>query len=90
MSNDDIQILPFYLVADVSYSMNEDAKIDTLNTLLPQLRDELVRAEMIPLLIRSIVNSSLAVAEGGPDTGAAAQAMASTLANADGFDVELD
>jgi len=47
-------------------------------------------AEMIPLLIRSIVNSSLAAADGGDDSGAAAQAMASTLANADGFDVELD
>ena len=47
-------------------------------------------AEMIPLLIRSIVNSSLAAADGGDDSGAAAKAMASTLANADGFDVELD
>jgi uncharacterized protein YegL len=245
MSNDDIQILPFYLVADASYSMSQDGKIDTLNGLLPQLRDELVRnpvvgdmvrfglldfsddatvvlpltdirsvevlpvletrggtsfaaaftllkqqiesdyaqlnadgftikrttavflsdgaptdddatwqsayaeltefdaeahtgfrlfpnlipigigdaqrdvlaqlrhrkegnaampalfmqdggnpakaiAEMIPLLIRSIVNSSLAAADGGDDSGAAAKAMASTLANADGFDVELD
>lgn len=245
MSDDGIQILPFYLVADVSYSMTQDGKIDTLNDLLPQLRDELVRnpvvgdmvrfglidfsddagvvmpltdiravevlpmlqtrggtsyaaafhalrtqieqdyaqlkadgfsikrttavflsdgaptdddaswraaydelthwdgethagfrlfpnfipigigdadrsilselrhrkegdaampalfmadggnpakaiAELIPLLIRSIVNSSLAAAEGGSDSGAAAKAMASTLANADGFDVELD
>ncbi len=245
MANDDIQILPFYLVADASYSMAADGKIDTLNGLLPQLRDELVRnpvvgdmvrfglidfsddatvvlpltdirsvevlpileprggtsfaaafgllkqqiesdyaqlnadgftikrttavflsdgaptddepaweaayealtswdpethtgfrlfpnfipigigdaqrdilsglrhrkegngampalfmqdggnpakaiAEMIPLLIRSIVNSSLAAADGADDSGAAAQAMASTLANADGFDVELD
>ena len=245
MSNDDIQILPFYLVADASYSMSQDGKLDTLNGLLPQLRDELVRnpvvgdmvrfglldfaddatvvlpltdirsievlptleprgstsfaaafgllrqqieadyaqlnadgftikrttavflsdgaptddevvwrqaydeltvfdaethtgfrlfpnlipigigdaerevlsslrhrkegnaampalfmqdggnpakaiAEMIPLLIRSIVNSSLAAADGGDDSGAAAKAMASTLANADGFDVELD
>jgi uncharacterized protein YegL len=47
-------------------------------------------AELIPLLIRSIVNSSLAQADGGDDQGAAAKAMASTLANADGFDVELD
>ena len=245
MSNDDIQILPFYLVADASYSMSMDGKIDTLNQLLPQLRDELVRnpvvgdmvrfglidfsdeatvvlpltdvravevlpvletrggtsyaaafnllkqqiesdyaqlnadgftikrttavflsdgaptddeptwrgafdsltrfdtethegfrlfpnlipigigdaerdvlgelryrkegnaampalfmsdggnpakaiAEMIPLLIRSIVNSSLAAADGSGDQGTAAQAMAQTLATADGFDVELD
>jgi len=245
MSNDDIQILPFYLIADASYSMAQDGKIDTLNGLLPQLRDELVRnpvvgdmvrfglidfsddasvvlpltdvrqvevlpvletrggtsfaaaltllkqqieqdyaqlnadgfsikrttavflsdgeptddettwraafdaltlydaeagtgfrlfpnlipigigdarrevlselrhrkegtgampalfmqdggnpakaiAEMIPLLIRSIVNSSLAAADGSGEQGTAAQAMASTLANADGFDVELD
>lgn len=47
-------------------------------------------AELIPLLIRSIVNSSLAQVEGGDDQGAAAKAMASTLANAEGFDVELD
>jgi hypothetical protein len=47
-------------------------------------------AEMIPLLIRSIVNSSLAAADGTDDSGAAAKAMASTLANAEGFDVELD
>lgn len=245
MSDEGIQILPFYLVADASYSMSQDGKIDTLNQLLPQLRDELVRnpvvgdmvrfglldfsdeatvvmpltdirsvevlptisphggtsfvvafkalkaqieadyqqlkadgfsikrttavflsdgtptdedaawraafaeltdydgaaqtgnrlfpnlipvgigdcdrailseiryrkegdaampalymtdggnpakaiAELIPLLIRSIVNSSLAQADGGDDQGAAAKAMASTLANADGFDVELD
>lgn len=245
MSDEGIQILPFYLVADASYSMSQDNKIDTLNQLLPQLRDELVRnpvvgdmvrfglldfsddatvvlpltdirsvevlptlvprggtsfvaaftllrqqietdyaqlkadgftikrttvvflsdgaptdddtawrqafadlteydteshtgnrlfpnlipigigdcdreklselryrkdgnaampamfmadggnpakaiAELIPLLIRSIVNSSLAQAEGGDDQGAAAKAMASTLANAEGFDVELD
>jgi len=45
---------------------------------------------MIPLLIRSIVNSSLAAADGADDSGAAAKAMASTLASADGFDVELD
>jgi len=245
MSEDGIQILPFYLVADASYSMSQDGKIDTLNSLLPQLRDELVRnpvvgdmvrfglidfsddatvvlpltdirsievlplletrggtsfgaaftmlkqqieadyaqlnadgftikrttvvflsdgaptddeaewrpayealtafdsdtktgfrlfpnlipigigdaqrdvlsvlrhrkegnaampalfmqdggnpakaiAEMIPLLIRSIVNSSLAAADGGDDAGAAAKAMATTLAGADGFDVELD
>lgn len=245
MPDQGIQILPFYLVADVSYSMTQDGKIDTLNGLLPQLRDELVRnpvvgdmvrfglldfsdeatvvlpltdiravevlptlavrggtsfvaaftalrqqietdygqlkadgftikrttavflsdgaptddetawrqayadltgfeaetgegfrlfpnfipigigdcdkstlsdlrhrkegdaampalfmqdggnpakaiAELIPLLIRSIVNSSLAAADGGDDQGAAAKAMAQTLANADGFDVELD
>lgn len=245
MSDEGIQILPFYLVADASYSMSQDGKIDTLNQLLPQLRDELVRnpvvgdmvrfglldfsdeatvvlpltdiravevlptlsprggtsfvaafellrqqiesdyaqlkadgftikrttavflsdgaptdddaswrtsfekltaydpeshegnrlfpnvipigigdcdreilgelrhrkegsaampamymadggnpakaiAELIPLLIRSIVNSSLAQAEGGDEHGAAAEAMASTLANAEGFDVELD
>lgn len=245
MSEEGIQILPFYLVADASYSMSQDNKIDTLNQLLPQLRDELVRnpvvgdmvrfglldfsddatvvlpltdvrsvevlpmlsprggtsfvaafdllrrqiesdyqilkadgftikrttavflsdgaptddegawrqafedltsydpesgagnrlfpnlipigigdcdretladlrhrreggaampamymadggnpakaiAELIPLLIRSIVNSSLAQADGGEDQGAAAKAMASTLANAEGFDVELD
>lgn len=245
MSDEGIQILPFYLVADASYSMSQDNKIDTLNQLLPQLRDELMRnpvvgdmvrfglldfsddatvvlpltdiravevlptltprggtsfvaafdllrqqiesdyaqlkadgftikrttvvflsdgaptdddavwrqafteltqydpethagnrlfpnlipigigdcdreklselrhrkegnaampamfmadggnpakaiAELIPLLIRSIVNSSLAQAEAGDDQGAAAKAMASTLANAEGFDVELD
>jgi len=245
MSDDGIQILPFYLIADASYSMAQDGKIDTLNGLLPQLRDELVRnpvvgdmvrfglidfsddanvvlpltdvrqvevlplleprggtsfataftqlrqqieddyaqlnadgftikrttavflsdgaptddeptwraafdaltqydaaagtgfrlfpnlipigigdaqrdvlselryrkegtgampalfmrdggnpakaiAEMIPLLIRSIVNSSLAAADGSGEHGTAAQAMASTLATADGFDVELD
>ncbi len=47
-------------------------------------------AELIPLLIRSIVNSSLAQAEGGDDQGAASKAMATTLAGAEGFDVELD
>ena len=47
-------------------------------------------AELIPLLIRSIVNSSLAQAGAGDDQGAAAKAMADTLAGAEGFDVELD
>lgn len=47
-------------------------------------------AELIPLLIRSIVNSSLAQAGAGDDQGAAAKAMADTLADAEGFDVELD
>ncbi len=52
MSNDDIQILPFYLVADVSYSMQQDGKIDTLNQLLPQLRDELVRNPVVGDMVR--------------------------------------
>jgi len=52
MSNDDIQILPFYLVADVSYSMQQDGKLDTLNQLLPQLRDELVRNPVVGDMVR--------------------------------------
>ena len=52
MSNDDIQILPFYLVADASYSMSQDGKIDTLNGLLPQLRDELVRNPVVGDMVR--------------------------------------
>jgi hypothetical protein len=47
-------------------------------------------AELIPLLIRSIVNSSLAQVGSAGEQGAAAHAMATTLAGADGFDVELD
>lgn len=51
MSND-IQILPFYLVADASYSMSQDGKIDTLNNLLPQLRDELLRNPVVGDMVR--------------------------------------
>src|SRR5689334_16329465 len=52
MSDDGIQILPFYLVADASYSMSQDGKIDTLNQLLPQLRDELVRNPVVGDMVR--------------------------------------
>jgi uncharacterized protein YegL len=52
MSDEGIQILPFYLVADASYSMSQDGKIDTLNQLLPQLRDELVRNPVVGDMVR--------------------------------------
>src|SRR5262245_19333847 len=52
MSDDGIQILPFYLVADASYSMTHDGKIDTLNQLLPQLRDELTRNPVVGDMVR--------------------------------------
>ena len=51
MSTEDIKILPFYLVADVSASMSGE-KIDTLNTLLPQLRDELVGNPVVGDMVR--------------------------------------
>jgi uncharacterized protein YegL len=50
--SNDIQILPFYLVADASYSMSQDGKIDTLNNLLPQLRDELLRNPVVGDMVR--------------------------------------
>lgn len=52
MSDEGIQILPFYLVADASLSMQADGKMDTLNDLLPQLRDELVRNPVVGDMVR--------------------------------------
>lgn len=46
------KILPFYLVVDVSYSMIEDGKMDTANTLVEELKNALIEHPVIADKVR--------------------------------------
>lgn len=49
---DRAQLLPFYLVIDVSYSMVQDGKLDTANKIVPELTDALAKNPIISDKVR--------------------------------------